>query len=54
GGYVVWDTGAAWQATKNVKLRAGVLNVGDKDLKRDDYGYTEDGRRYFMAVDYRF
>ncbi|EDB4301789.1 catecholate siderophore receptor CirA, partial [Salmonella enterica subsp. enterica serovar Montevideo] len=53
GGYVVWDTGAAWQATKNVKLRAGVLNVGDKDLKRDDYGYTEDGRRYFMAVDYR-
>ncbi|ECI6641100.1 colicin I receptor, partial [Salmonella enterica subsp. enterica] len=28
--------------------------VGDKDLKRDDYGYTEDGRRYFMAVDYRF
>ncbi len=22
---------------ENVKLRAGVLNVGDKDLKRDDY-----------------
>ncbi|MDF7782012.1 colicin I receptor, partial [Klebsiella pneumoniae] len=21
---------------------------------RDDYSYTEEGRRYFMAVDYRF
>lgn len=33
---------------------AGVLNLGDKDLSRDDYSYNEDGRRYFMAVDYRF
>lgn len=24
------------------------------DLSRDDYSYNEDGRRYFMAVDYRF
>ena len=38
----------------DVKLRAGVLNLGDKDLSRDDYSYNEDGRRYFMAVDYRF
>lgn len=42
------------QATKNVKLRAGVQNLLDKDLSRDDYSYTEDGRRYFMAVDYQF
>ncbi|MEF5384893.1 hypothetical protein U9800_13320 [Escherichia coli] len=28
--------------------------VRDKDLSRDDYSYNEDGRRYFMAVDYRF
>ncbi|EGI15668.1 colicin I receptor [Escherichia coli M605] len=54
GGYTIWNTGAAWQVTKNVKLRAGVLNLGDKDLSRDDYSYNEDGRRYFMAVDYRF
>jgi len=54
GGYVIWNTGGAWQATKNVKLRAGVLNLMDKDLSRDDYSYNEDGRRYFMAVDYRF
>lgn len=54
GGYTTWDVGGAWQATQNVKLRAGVLNLGDKDLSRDDYSYNEDGRRYFMAVDYRF
>ena len=54
GGYVVWNTGAAWKATKAIKLRAGVMNLGDKDLSRDDYSYNEDGRRYFMAVDYTF
>lgn len=54
GGYVVWNTGVAWKATKDIKLRAGVLNLGDKDLSRDDYSYNEDGRRYFMAVDYTF
>lgn len=54
GGYVTWDLGGAWRATKNVKLRGGVLNMGDKDLNRDDYSFTEDGRRYFVALDYRF
>ncbi|PKH24340.1 catecholate siderophore receptor CirA [Enterobacterales bacterium CwR94] len=54
GGYVIWNTGASWQATKAVKVRAGVLNLGDKDLNRDDYSYNEDGRRYFLAMDYAF
>lgn len=54
GGYVIWNTGAAWKVTKEVKLRAGVLNLGDKDLSRDTYSYNEDGRRYFAAVDYSF
>ncbi|WP_058913805.1 catecholate siderophore receptor CirA [Entomohabitans teleogrylli] len=54
GGYVIWNAGAGWQATKNVKLRAGVLNLGDKDLSRDDYSFNEDGRRYFVSLDYRF
>ena len=54
GGYMIWNLGGAWQATRAVKVRAGVLNVGDKDLNRDSYSYNEDGRRYFMALDYRF
>jgi outer membrane receptor for ferrienterochelin and colicins len=39
---------------ESVKLRAGVQNLLDKDLSRDDYSYTEDGRRYFVGVDYKF
>lgn len=54
GGYVIWNTGGAYQATKNLKLRAGVLNLIDKDLDRDAYSYNEEGRRYFIAADYAF
>ncbi|MBK5144858.1 catecholate siderophore receptor CirA [Budviciaceae bacterium BWR-B9] len=54
GGYVVWNTGGAYQATKNLKLRAGVLNLLDKELDRDIYSYNEEGRRYFVAADYSF
>ncbi len=54
GGYTLWNTGASWQATKNLKLRAGVLNLFDKELNRDDYSFSEDGRRYFAGVDYTF
>lgn len=54
GGYTIWNAGAAWQTTPALKLRAGVLNIADKDLSRDDYSYNEDGRRYFIAADYRF
>ncbi|RWR02679.1 catecholate siderophore receptor CirA [[Pantoea] beijingensis] len=54
GGYVIWNTGASWQATKAVKWRAGVQNLADKDLNRDLYSFNEDGRRYFLAMDYSF
>ena len=54
GGYTVWNTGGSYKVNKAVKIRAGVLNLTDKDLNRDDYSYNEDGRRYFAAVDYNF
>ena len=54
GGYTTWNTGGSYQVNKAVKIRAGVLNLTDKDLNRDDYSYNEDGRRYFAAVDYSF
>ena len=54
GGYTLWNTGGSYQMTKDLKLRAGVLNVLDKDLNRDDYSYNEEGRRYFIAADYTF
>jgi outer membrane receptor for ferrienterochelin and colicins len=54
GGYTLWDTGGSYKVNKAVKIRAGVLNLLDKDLNRDAYSYNEDGRRYFVAVDYQF
>lgn len=54
GGYTIWNAGGAYKVNKAVKIRAGVLNLTDKDLNRDDYSYNEDGRRYFAAVDYSF
>ncbi|MGG5215323.1 MULTISPECIES: catecholate siderophore receptor CirA [Rahnella] len=54
GGYTIWNTGGSYAVNKAVKIRAGVLNLTDKDLNRDDYSYNEDGRRYFAAVDYSF
>ncbi|WP_075181251.1 catecholate siderophore receptor CirA [Pantoea sp. 1.19] len=54
GGYTLWNLGGSWQASKAITLRGGVLNLTDKDLSRETYSYTEDGRRYFLAMDYRF
>ncbi|MEN4907501.1 catecholate siderophore receptor CirA [Rahnella bonaserana] len=54
GGYTIWNTGGSYAVNKAVKIRAGVLNLTDKDLNRDDYSYNEDGRRYFAAIDYSF
>lgn len=54
GGYTIWNTGGSYAVNKAVKIRAGVLNLTDKDLNRYDYSYNEDGRRYFAAVDYSF
>ncbi|MGJ0481816.1 catecholate siderophore receptor CirA [Pantoea agglomerans] len=54
GGYTIWNTGGSYKVNKAFKIRAGVLNLTDKDLNRDDYSYNEDGRRYFAAVDYSF
>ncbi|WP_338804974.1 catecholate siderophore receptor CirA [Xenorhabdus griffiniae] len=54
GGYTVWNLGGAYKITRNVKLRTGVLNIFDKTMERADYGYNEEGRRYFLSVDYTF
>jgi len=56
GGGAFWgdETHRGAPGFEAVKIRAGVLNLLDKDLNRDAYSYNEDGRRYFVAVDYKF
>ncbi len=46
-------TGNRWRWKTEPSAQA--LSLGDKDPGHThDYSYNEDGRRYFMAVDYRF
>ncbi|MEQ1962693.1 catecholate siderophore receptor CirA [Xenorhabdus khoisanae] len=54
GGYTIWNLGGSYKVTNNVKLRAGVLNLFDKTMERANYGYNEEGRRYFITADYSF
>ncbi|EOE0523591.1 catecholate siderophore receptor CirA [Providencia stuartii] len=54
GGYTQWDLGGSYKLTSNIKLRAGVLNLFDKKQDLEDYGYNEEGRRYFLSGEYSF
>lgn len=48
------DLGANWRVTDNVKLMAGIYNLFDQETTVDEYGYVEDGRRYWLAVNTTF
>ena len=50
----VTDVGGSWQATRNVRLMAGIYNLFDEPFPYEDFGYVEDGRRYWLAVDISF
>jgi iron complex outermembrane recepter protein len=63
--YSLWDLTGSWTITKNLKLRAGVLNLLDKDppfsnqawffLAGYDPSYTDPrGRSGFVSVNYSF
>ena len=45
------DIGSAWQVNGNVKVMFGIYNIFDKATSYDEYGYVEDGRRYWLAID---
>lgn len=52
--YTFIDFGAAYQLTDAVTLNAGVYNLFDKTISYEDYGYVEDGRRYWVGAALRF
>ncbi|MGC9422875.1 MAG: TonB-dependent receptor domain-containing protein [Vibrio sp.] len=49
-----FDFGAHWQFNTNVKLMAGIYNLFDKETTYQEYGYVEDGRRYWFAINTTF
>jgi outer membrane receptor for ferrienterochelin and colicins len=53
--YSFVDLGLAYKATEGLSLKAGVYNVGNKEVTTDgDYAYNLDGRRYILSVTQAF
>jgi len=48
------DFGGSYKFNKTVTMHAGVYNVFDKYVAYDDYGYVEDGRRFWLGMDIKF
>ncbi len=52
--FALFDFGTDYSLSKNVNVKAGISNLLDKRIRYDNYGYTEDGRRFWGAVNYTF
>lgn len=48
------DLGGNWQINRHWKLMAGIYNLLDAETTYDEYGYVEDGRRYWLAAEASF
>ena len=48
------DLGGSYKATKSTTLYGGIYNILDKEVVYDDFGYVEDGRRFWVGVNYQF
>lgn len=52
--YTLADIGGNYSLTNRVKLGFGVYNIFDKAITEDEYGYVEDGRRYWASLGWEF
>jgi outer membrane receptor for ferrienterochelin and colicins len=53
--YTFMDVGVVYDLTKDMKLRLGVYNIANKVVTAEEgYAYILDGRRYSVAMNYRF
>lgn len=53
--YSFVDVGMAYRATDDLSLKAGVYNIGNKEVSTDgDYAYNLDGRRFIFSVTQAF
>lgn len=48
------DLGGSYDVNKNVTVYAGIYNIFDKQVRYDEYGYVEDGRRYWLGMNVKF
>ncbi len=52
--YAFADIGVAYPATPDLRLKAGVYNVTNKNVSTDDYGVVLEGRRINAGLTYAF
>lgn len=52
--YTFVDFGGSYQLNDNLTFNAGIYNLFDKEITLDDYGYIEDGRRYWLGLSASF
>jgi len=49
------DLGGSYKFNRKVTMHAGIYNVFDKTVvDYDEYGFVEDGRRFWLAMDVKF
>lgn len=48
------DAGLAFRLNPTTTLNTGVYNLADKEIFQDEYGYVEDGRRYWLGMKVTF
>ena len=48
------DAGVGFRLSPQAKLNTGIYNLADKKIFEDEYGYVEDGRRYWLGVTVNF
>ncbi|MEJ6472688.1 ligand-gated channel protein [Pseudoalteromonas piscicida] len=52
--YNLTDFGANYQLNEAIKLGFGVYNLFDEEITLEEYGYIEDGRRYWASLGWSF
>ncbi len=52
--YTFVDAGISYVLNDSTKVNFAIYNLLDKDVNYDDYGYVEDGRRYWLGLDVSF
>ncbi len=48
------DAGIGFRLSPQAKLNTGIYNVADKEIFQEEYGYVEDGRRYWLGLQVDF
>lgn len=48
------DIGASYNLTGGVKLMAAIYNLFDEQTNYEEFGYIEDGRRYWLGINASF